>query len=57
MMVGKDCMHECRCLQRPEEDVRFPGAGVEGDCDLLDLVLLLNPIRALSHLFSSLDFV
>lgn len=27
----------CRCLQRPEEGMQFPGAGVRGSCELPDV--------------------
>lgn len=27
------CAHECRCLQKPEEDARSPGDGVTGYCE------------------------
>ena len=29
--------HEYRCLQRPKESIRYPGAGVIGDCEPFDM--------------------
>ena len=34
---GGMCTCEFQGLQRPEEDVRFPGAGVPGICELLSM--------------------
>lgn len=34
-----ECMlHVCRCLGRPEKDIRAPGAGITGSCELPDKV-------------------
>lgn len=37
------CRHECRCLQRQKKDVRGPGTGVTGGCELLCWYWELNP--------------
>lgn len=28
-----ECARVCRCLQRPEENIRSPGVGVPGGCE------------------------
>lgn len=28
------CAHDCRCLRRPEDGIRFPGAEVAGNFEL-----------------------
>lgn len=35
LYLGMTC--ECRCMWRPEEGVQFPGAGVRGCCQPLNL--------------------
>ena len=36
-------VYMCRCLQRPGEGVRFPGAGITGDCEPPDIDAGLFP--------------
>ena len=33
----------CRCWWRPEEDIRFPGIGITGGCELPELMLGTGP--------------
>lgn len=31
--LGRVCAYECSCPWRPEESMRYPGAGVTGGCE------------------------
>lgn len=37
LSLGVVCVCEYRCLQRPEEEVRFLGAGLTSDCESPDV--------------------